>query len=84
MKTPPRDGIWTANGLSADFRFLKPHPEAPDESLIETAAGNLWVFNSQLTYDPVRDLTPEAAAVVAGQFQGVLGKLVDTKSGGGS
>lgn len=61
---PPRDGVWLANGLSADFRFIKSANGNP-LSYVETAVGEYWALDSQLTYDPVRDLSPEAAAVVA-------------------
>lgn len=60
--TPPRDGIITANGLTAEFRFIQ---ALGDLTCVETATGEAWVHDSLLTYDSVRDLSPEAAAVVA-------------------
>lgn len=64
-KHPPRDGVWTANGLSADFRFILASPLNPRQSLVETAAGEEWAPDEELTWDPPRDLSPEAAALVA-------------------
>lgn len=69
MKTPPRDGVITANGLSADFRFVRDVVTLAGAmgswSMVETAMGQHVVDDSRLEYDPVRDLSPEAAAVVA-------------------
>lgn len=59
-----RDGVINNNGLSAEFRFIRPHPSGSNVSCVETAGGEAWVLDKWLTYDPVRDLTPEAAALV--------------------
>lgn len=60
MQTTAIDG----QEYAAEFRFIRPHPVGGPSSYVETAAGPLWVNDKFLTYDPPRDLTPEAAAVI--------------------
>jgi hypothetical protein len=50
MKMRKRDGYFIENGLQADFRFIRKH-EVEDRSLVETAAGEIWVETSILRYD---------------------------------
>lgn len=69
MKLAPRDGVWLANGLSADFRFIR--ADGP-LSLVETVAGEFWANDAQLFYDPPRDALqwkpapPQDVAAVVG------------------
>lgn len=46
-----RDGVWTSNGLSADFRLLYPHPNTPDVYRVQTAAGDHYAEGKELTWD---------------------------------
>lgn len=68
MKPPPRDGVININGLTAEFRFVRDAAYVAgctgSWSVIETALGQTVVDDSRLVYDPPRDLSPEAAAVV--------------------
>lgn len=55
MKPPPRDGVWTANGLSADFRFVRTHLGDLRMSWIETVAGEFCAPDDQLAWDPAQN-----------------------------
>lgn len=46
-----RDGIWTANGLTAEFRLLYAHPNLPDVYRIETASGDHYAYGRELTWN---------------------------------
>ena len=67
MKPLQRDGTIHWHGLVAEFRFVSTAPHKPDMSWVDTATGSHCVRDELLTYDPPRDLSPEAAAVVAGE-----------------
>lgn len=47
----PRDGVWTRNGLRADFRHLYAHPNASGIHRVETASGEHYAHESELAWD---------------------------------
>jgi len=64
---PPRQmaagaGILRSNGLTADVRFLRVHPQHPSMHLVDTSTGEHWAHVEELTYDPPLDLTPKAGS----------------------
>lgn len=46
-----RDGVWTSNGLSADFRYLYTHPNCDQMQRVETASGEHYAHESDLQWD---------------------------------
>ena len=50
-KRDGRDGVWTVNGLAADFRYIRAHPNCDGIHLIETAGGEHYVPESELRWD---------------------------------
>ncbi len=50
-----RDGIWTMNGLSADFRLISEHPATKGVYLVETAAGENYAYEEELAWDSTED-----------------------------
>jgi len=47
----PRDGIWIANGLQADFRLIRTGPAGDDVCRVETAAGENWAHGTELHWE---------------------------------
>lgn len=47
-----RDGVWTNNGLQADFRLLYKHPNCPGVYRVVTASGEHYALEAELTWDP--------------------------------
>ena len=54
-KPKPRDGVWTSDGLVADFRFIRHHNSVPELIYVETATGYHFVSESQLDWDVGRE-----------------------------
>lgn len=50
---PIRDGIWTANGLCADFRHLYAHPNCNGIHRVQVAGGEHYVHESELVWDSI-------------------------------
>lgn len=46
-----RDGVWSVNGLSADFIHLYAHPNCADMHRIKTACGDHYAHTSELKFD---------------------------------
>jgi hypothetical protein len=46
-----RDGVWTANGLAADFRHLYAHPTTDRIHRVQTASGEHYAHESELTWE---------------------------------
>jgi hypothetical protein len=60
MRKPrPPDGVWTANGLKADFRMIRKHPtKGEDIYLVETVAGENWADGKELRWEIKREPKP--------------------------
>ena len=56
----PRDGVWIANGLQADFRLIRQHATGDDVYWVETAAGENWAYGKELQWD-IEEVSDEAA-----------------------
>lgn len=50
-KCEPRDGVWTSNGLAADFLYLYAHPNCEGWHMVSTASGEHYAPESELTFD---------------------------------
>lgn len=50
----PRDGLWIANGLSAEFRLVRPHNNAPEVYLVETPSGQHYAPGAELKWEVAR------------------------------
>ena len=50
-KPKPRDGVWTSDGLSADFRCLYTHPHNETILRVQTAAGEYYAHEHELHWD---------------------------------
>ncbi len=46
-----RDGVWTANGLAADFRHVYAHPNCNGIHRVQTASGEHYAHESELAWD---------------------------------
>jgi hypothetical protein len=46
-----RDGVWTENGLAADFRHLYEHPNCDGIHRVQTASGEHYAHESKLAWD---------------------------------
>jgi len=50
-KPKPRDGVWTGNGLEAEFRYIREHPHSDKLVWIETVSGEHWAPTTELKWD---------------------------------
>lgn len=46
-----RDGVWTSNGLSSDFRHLYAHPNADGIHRVQISSGEHYAHESELAWD---------------------------------
>ena len=56
------DGVWIHNGLSAEFRVIKAHPNCPGVYLVECANGEYYAMEHELRWATVRSSVAEAKA----------------------
>jgi len=45
-----KHGTFTADGLTAEFIYIRPHANTPGLHRIRTAAGDVWAWDCQLTF----------------------------------
>ncbi len=46
-----RDGVWTVDGLRADFQHLYAHPNCEAIHRVQTASGEHYAHESELAWD---------------------------------